>query len=222
MFLKGMARIGQKLNKVQGTMQLELKNLHEQIFRIHEIVAAQQRCTHGADVFDQAHLRELMEDVLKIQETTMEEFQIKVVRRYEAVPTIQCSKIKLLHLFNQIIKNACQALMMSEDRESRMLLVHICMKGEDRIRLEIQDNGQGIEERNLTRIFGHGFSTWRREGLGLHHCAAAMSEMGGMIGVKSQGLGTGASFVLEIPPTPKSMEGQVTDYREEISNIRNR
>ncbi len=222
MLKEAVGRTGQKLQKTQDSMNGELKRLHEQVFRIHEMIAAQRRCTHGIEVLDQAHLREVLEDVLKIRETTMEEFKIQLVRRYENVPQIQCSKIKLLHVFNQIIKNACHSLMLSKNRENRILAVHLAMKGEDRIRLEIQDNGIGIEKQNLTRIFAHGFSTWpQKEGLGLHHCAAVMSEMGGMIGVKSMGPDTGASFVLEIPVGPATKTNQIKAIREDITNIRN-
>ena len=62
------------------------------------------------------------------------------------------------------------------------------------------DNGIGIPADNLTRIFGHGFTT-RKEGhgFGLHSGALAAKELGGALTVESDGPGKGATFTLEFP-----------------------
>ena len=67
------------------------------------------------------------------------------------------------------------------------------------VRVVVGDNGVGIEAENLARIFAQGFTT--REGghgFGLHAAANAAREMGGSISAKSEGLGTGAEFELEL------------------------
>jgi signal transduction histidine kinase len=64
----------------------------------------------------------------------------------------------------------------------------------------ISDNGLGILPENLTRIFSHGFTTKKSgHGFGLHSCANAAKELGGSLTVKSEGLGKGATFILDIP-----------------------
>jgi len=49
----------------------------------------------------------------------------------------------------------------------------------DRVRIAVQDNGMGISQELLTRIFQYGFTT-RKEGhgLGLHSRAVAAQELG--------------------------------------------
>jgi signal transduction histidine kinase len=71
------------------------------------------------------------------------------------------------------------------------------------VRIEIADNGVGIPPENLTRIFSHGFTTRKHgHGFGLHSSALAAREMAGTLTVQSDGAGKGATFVLELPPSP--------------------
>ena len=69
-----------------------------------------------------------------------------------------------------------------------------------RLRIRIEDNGEGIAPENLTRLFAHGFTTRKNgQGFGLHRCALAVKEMKGSITAFSEGLGRGAAFVVEFP-----------------------
>jgi two-component system NtrC family sensor kinase len=67
----------------------------------------------------------------------------------------------------------------------------------------LTDNGHGIAPDNLTRIFGHGFTTRKDgHGFGLHSGANAAHEMGGSLTAQSGGVGRGATFTLELPIAP--------------------
>ena len=71
---------------------------------------------------------------------------------------------------------------------------------EGRVRISVLDNGVGIPQENMKRIFNQGFTT--REdghGFGLHSAALAAKELGGSLTVRSDGAGQGAEFVLELP-----------------------
>ena len=49
-------------------------------------------------------------------------------------------------------------------------------------RIEVQDNGSGISNKNLTKIFNHGFTTKEEgHGYGLHSSALAAQELGGSL-----------------------------------------
>ncbi|WP_198674685.1 ATP-binding protein, partial [Rhodoferax ferrireducens] len=68
------------------------------------------------------------------------------------------------------------------------------------LRVSVRDEGEGIPEENLTRIFAHGFTTRNAgHGFGLHSCALAAKEMGGTLTAHSDGLGMGATFTLTLP-----------------------
>jgi signal transduction histidine kinase len=69
--------------------------------------------------------------------------------------------------------------------------------------IEVADNGIGIPEENLTRVFSHGFTTKPRgHGFGLHTSANAAREMGGSLTVRSHGPDRGATFTVELPYQP--------------------
>jgi C4-dicarboxylate-specific signal transduction histidine kinase len=70
----------------------------------------------------------------------------------------------------------------------------------EKVRIGIRDNGIGIPNENLTKIFNHGFTTKKNgHGFGLHSGANAAKEMGGSLRGYSDGPGKGAEFVLELP-----------------------
>ena len=62
------------------------------------------------------------------------------------------------------------------------------------------DNGVGIVPENLTNIFQYGFTTKKTgNGIGLHTSATFIQEMGGTLSVNSEGVGKGATFIVELP-----------------------
>jgi signal transduction histidine kinase len=55
----------------------------------------------------------------------------------------------------------------------------------------------------LARIFENGFTTKTYgHGFGLHTAANQIEELGGRVTARSDGLGTGATFVLDLPLQP--------------------
>ena len=58
-------------------------------------------------------------------------------------------------------------------------------------------------QKNLTRLFAHGFTTRRNgHGFGLHSCALAAKDLCGSLQAESAGLGLGATFTLTLPVAP--------------------
>ncbi len=80
--------------------------------------------------------------------------------------------------------------------QERILTLKTHEEGKD-ICLSVCDTGQGIDRKDLRKMFSHGSTTKKDgHGFGLHYCAKAMKEMGGSIRVVSEGLGQGACFIL--------------------------
>ena len=73
------------------------------------------------------------------------------------------------------------------------------------VHIRVQDNGVGISEKNMTRIFNHGFTTRSNgNGFGLHSSAIAAREMGGELSATSEGPGSGAVFILKLAVEPQN------------------
>jgi len=68
------------------------------------------------------------------------------------------------------------------------------------IEIIIADIGLGISSENLTRIFSFGFTTKPKgHGFGLHSSALFVKELGGVLQVKSEGIGHGATSIMTLP-----------------------
>jgi signal transduction histidine kinase len=101
-------------------------------------------------------------------------------------------------LFN-LLRNAEQAID-ETGRTDGLMTVRISRPGDDRVRIEVKDNGVGLSPENLTRIFAHGFTTKSDgHGFGLHSSALVAKKMGGALWAESPGLGLGATFTLDLP-----------------------
>jgi signal transduction histidine kinase len=73
------------------------------------------------------------------------------------------------------------------------------------VQFRVGDNGVGIAEENLNRIFSQGFTTRKDgHGFGLHSGANFAKELGGSLSVHSDGLGKGAVFTLVLPAPQKT------------------
>ena len=82
----------------------------------------------------------------------------------------------------------------------KRLEIHVHRAAGGNTAITVRDNGVGIAPENLTRIFGHGFTTKKDgHGFGLHSGALAAKQMNGSLSVQSEGLGQGATFTLELP-----------------------
>jgi len=74
------------------------------------------------------------------------------------------------------------------------------MFGMDRVRIEVIDNGIGIESGNLPRIFSHGFTARNdRRRSGLHSSTNLAGETRGTLTVLSGCTGKGALSTLKLP-----------------------
>ncbi len=70
----------------------------------------------------------------------------------------------------------------------------------DAIEISIEDNGVGILQEDMVRIFRYGHSTKKSgAGTGLHLAANTAAQLGGILSVTSDGPGLGARFILTIP-----------------------
>jgi signal transduction histidine kinase len=108
-------------------------------------------------------------------------------------------KPRLLQILVNLIANARQA-MATMVREAHLTLgIDISDDGR-RLTIRVTDEGEGIPQENLTRIFSHGFTTRKNgHGFGLHSCILTAKAMGGSLIASSDGPGLGATFTLELP-----------------------
>jgi signal transduction histidine kinase len=125
-----------------------------------------------------------------------------VVKEFADVPVLLLDKHLVLQILVNLISNAKQAMGDTIDRPHQITLrVDVADVADGRrLRIRVEDDGEGIAPENLARLFTHGFTTRKNgHGFGLHSCVLAAKEMGGTLTAQSEGSGKGAVFTLELP-----------------------
>ena len=159
----------------------------------------QQAYATVSGVMEAVLASELVENALKMHMGSFEKHSIGLKREYEEVPPITVDRHKVLQILVNLLQNAKLACEEGAKADKRVV-VRIGRQGPERVRIEVEDNGVGIEAQNLTKIFSHGFTTRKGgHGFGLHSAALAAREMGGTVQVRSPGPGQGATFIVELP-----------------------
>ncbi|MBC8003076.1 MAG: PAS domain S-box protein [Opitutaceae bacterium] len=195
-----LGRLAGQLDDERAEVLQELQLLAKNIDHIKDIVAMQQNYAKVSGLTETVQVSDLVEDSLRMNEDTLANHAVEVVREYTTLPPMPVEKHKLLQIMINLIRNAKDACV-DAGRKSKRIVVSVT-PGPDCVRIAVFDNGVGIARENLTRIFAHGFTTKvDGHGFGLHSGALAAREMGGSLTVHSNGLGTGATFTLELPTT---------------------
>ena len=144
-------------------------------------------------------ITELVEDAIQINAETVARSNVRVVRELTELPTLLLDRHKVLQVLTNLISNAIDALMQNTEGD-RILTISTDKSKQGYVRIRVSDNGVGIPEENLTRIFEHGFTTKEKgHGFGLHSSALSVSELNGSIKAESDGPGKGALFTVELP-----------------------
>lgn len=197
-----LAKLAEHLAGEQTALLEELSSLTKNIDHIKSIINMQQSYAGVAGVVEPASLVDLMEDALKINAAAFGRHHIQVVREYSEVPPIILDRHRLLLILVNLLNNGKYALAQRGGPDRRLTL-RIGPGPDDRVRIEVADNGVGISPENLTRVFSHGFTTKKKgRGVGLHSSALAAREMGGSLTAHSDGSGKGATFRIELPWQP--------------------
>ncbi len=193
-----LAKLGGHLQSERDSMMNELELLTSHVGHIKQIVATQQSYAKVSGQVENIRLAELVDDAFRILEPGLVRHEIKVERDFETLPLIAAEKHTILQILLNLLRNAKQAL--DDWNGEKTIRVSIRRLGVDRVSLSVQDSGPGLPAENLTRIFGHGFTTKADgHGFGLHSCALAAGQMGGSLRAESGGPGRGAAFTLVLP-----------------------
>jgi C4-dicarboxylate-specific signal transduction histidine kinase len=192
-------KVAEAMDGEHSRWREELKGLKKNVEHMKEIVAMQQSYAKVSGVFEALNASELVEDALAVNLAGLQRHKVQVLRDFSPVPRIMVDKHKVMQILINLVSNAKYALDKNPIQEKK-LTVHISPAAANRVKIVVQDNGIGISAENLTRIFGHGFTTKDDgHGFGLHSGALAAKELGGALTASSEGPGRGAIFTLELP-----------------------
>jgi len=194
-----LANLSKELVDEQCRCLEALEELTKHVQHVADIIQLQQSHSKTKGMVEPTSIKEIVEDTLKINAEMITRNSVEVRREIPNLPTILLDRHKVLQILTNLISNAIYALSKSEN-EDKILKIQVSEQNNERLRIEVSDNGIGIPEENLTRIFEHGFTTKKKgHGFGLHSTALAANELNGSIQVHSDGPGKGAVFTVELP-----------------------
>jgi len=192
--------VSDQLVEERDAMLKEMQSLAQSVEHIKSIVSMQQKHARSAGAVEQVDVPQLIDEALRLHAVSFERLAIRIVRDYADVPLIFVDRHKLLQILINLLSNARHALVDSAQQD-KCLSIHVQRAaGGERLRIHVTDNGVGIAEEHVARLFTQGFTTKKTgHGFGLHISALAAEEMKGRLTCTSPGPGQGATFALELP-----------------------
>ena len=196
-----LAQLSSQLLTDRDTALQELASLVKSVEHIKDIVRMQQTYATYGGVVESVAVADLVNDSVRLNAEAFSRHKVTLACEFEEVPAIKVDKHRVLQILVNLIRNAKYACEDSGRSDKRITIrVTQCALG---VAIAVVDNGVGIAAENMTRIFGHGFTTRPGgHGFGLHSAALAAQELKGSLRVASDGPGCGATFRLELPITP--------------------
>ena len=143
---------------------------------------------------NELELIELTEEVLRVQKAELSDRHLKVsIEVSDKLPAVLGDRGQIKQVCCNLIKNAMEAM---QPGCRLRILAH---NDEDFVYLQFADNGSGISEENLPKVF-QAYHTTKKEGHGLGMVIAQriMREHGGQITIESRE-GAGAAITLQFP-----------------------
>ena len=139
-------------------------------------------------------LLELVEDVLRVQEAELSNRKLEVkVEVSDDLPTILGDRDQIKQVFFNLIKNAMEAMQPS----GSLRILARC--DDDYVYLQFADNGSGISEEDLSKVFQAYYTTKEEgHGLGMMIVERIMREHGGHINIESR-KDAGTAITLQFP-----------------------
>ncbi len=189
-----------QLAQEQMQMIAEMESVAKHVEHIKEIVTMQQGYAKVSGAFQNLPVATLVDDALQMNATAFARHGIQVVREIaEDAPVVCVDRHKVLQILINLLCNA-QHAMDEHNPPTKQLDILVETAAPDRVKIIVHDNGIGIAPDHLVKIFTSGFTTKiDGHGFGLHSGANAAREIGGSLTAHSDGVGLGASFILELP-----------------------
>jgi two-component system NtrC family sensor kinase len=169
-------------------------------------------------------LREILDATVDLLAYQFRVSEIEVVKEYDKTsPETSVDFGQMQQVFVNLLMNAVQA-MKAAKKGSRIVVRRRAMP--NKVRVEIADDGPGIEPEIANRIFDPFFTTKPQgegTGLGLSVCFGIVTAHRGRLWIESGDAG-GACFVLELPSAasdrhttaPRTTDSQVIRLRQRV------
>jgi two-component system, NtrC family, sensor kinase len=192
-----------KLKTIIKDLDNDLVAVSGQVNHIEEVLSQQDKFSHFHKALEPLHINEVFEDAAKMMPQNLREaVDIESEPGLIGLPPVSAERVVLTQVFTNLLNNSSESILKKGTERGKIWVSGSSeAKDADTIHIVIKDNGEGIDEESLKRIFTRGFSTKtpNASGIGLHWCSNALTAIGASIYAESEGPGQGSSFHIKIP-----------------------
>jgi ligand-binding sensor domain-containing protein/signal transduction histidine kinase len=193
-------KLGESLKNEFDFIDNEIEHLKSCATTINDIIQKQEQYAANDLYIEHVNLEQIIDDALVFQFTVISDNDIEVKKTFNETPLIKAEKSKLLNIFLSMFCNAVESVKTNDAHKKRWIHVETGRVGRTHVYINISDNGCGIADEHLKKIFMQNLESRKGvHGLSLHSCANFMEDMGGAVTVESGGAGKGAQFSLLLP-----------------------
>jgi sensor domain CHASE-containing protein len=172
---------------------------------IHGALAQQLQSSRCGPIIETVDLPSLLEQSAELVSPRLRQrISLDLDRSLHDAGPLPVPRIMLQQVFQNLVQNSAEAVCRTDGDRGRLevsCFVEQSERGEEMLTLRFADNGAGIRDEDLGRIFENGFSTKSRDtnqGIGLHWCANAINAIGGRIRAERAASG-GAILYVTVP-----------------------
>ncbi len=183
-----------------GQLQADVQTLLVNVQHVTTVVEAQQRHANRAQVRERAKVESLITEANLLCQRSLEKHGVALELNVTPnLPQMLVDRAEIAQVLVNLITNAKDAVLSAGPAEP-CIRVSASEPSPTTVRIDIADNGIGINPEIATKMFQNGFTTKAHgHGYGLHYCQLTIQRMGGALTVHSEGEGQGATFSIELP-----------------------
>jgi signal transduction histidine kinase/PAS domain-containing protein len=174
-----------------------------------EILHLQRRYSHASysDSQEAVDIRQIVEDSLSIFSGSVEkrDIHLKLVCPENSL-RVSGDRTRLLQVFNNVIKNACEAIdsrVANAPDAPKEIFITFGKVGSDCLEVKVADSGSGFSAEDSAKFFQRGYTSKEGgSGIGLDQCRQILRAHNGDFDISSEGLGKGATVTIRCPLIP--------------------
>jgi histidine kinase len=188
-------------NMPEQKMIIKMQHIIEQTDRISRLIEHMREFTRKAIQPETRRIQvnQVIESALGLFGAQLKSRGIRIETKLALdLPRIRINPFSLEEAISQLVSNAANSFHEQEDRNDLALVVLESRQEEDRVVVEVKDNGEGIPRESLSRVMEPFYTTrdpGQGVGLGLPLVQAIVEQSAGSLQIKShQGRGTCVSM----------------------------
>jgi two-component system NtrC family sensor kinase len=197
-----------ELAETLASAQVDLDAIARTTYSIQLVLSEQAQRSRSERVDESVLLPELIDQsAALVPPQSRQRLSIEIDASLRELGSVRVPRTTLQQVFQNFILNAAESVA-DAGREHGTLRIGAKLLDDPRgkrLHITFADDGVGIGDENLRRIFERGFSTKPRatnSGIGLHWCANTVHALGGEISAESPGTRGGATLHMIMPLQP--------------------